>query len=129
VGWTVGTLTECEDTGYSAVLLSAGGWEVLTTVATYATVTFTLDDAGTIYGYYVTNPENNKVCVYIIEISVKSSRKLSSIKYTQESQTPHVSYGFCIITYKNKFWIIHGLLQGTNDVSISSYYYKGNRND
>jgi hypothetical protein len=58
-GTSVGAVTECAVSGYSAVTLTAASWNVSTntniTTANYAQQTFTLTTAGSAYGYYVTN--------------------------------------------------------------------------
>ena len=58
-GTSVGTVTACGVSGYSAIALSAGTFTVSTnggiTTANYVQQTFTLTTAGSAYGYYITN--------------------------------------------------------------------------
>lgn len=58
--------TECTDGGYSAVTLTGANWTIAdvagTSTATYPTQTWTFAGTVTIYGYYVTDSGNTKVC-------------------------------------------------------------------
>lgn len=55
-GDTPASYTECADSGYALEVLADSGW----TNGVYGTeIEFTLEDAATIYGYYVTNTAND----------------------------------------------------------------------
>lgn len=64
-GDTVSTYTECSAAGYAAITLAAADWSIATssgvTTAEQPQKTFSLTEASTDYGYYVTNNDGTKL--------------------------------------------------------------------
>jgi hypothetical protein len=64
---TLANYTECTDTNYAPVTLTGANWNIAdngsgVSLATYPAQIWTFAGAVTIYGYYVTDAGNTKVC-------------------------------------------------------------------
>jgi len=61
----IGDVTECSATGYSTKTLTGASWSVSTvdgvTSGSYSEQTFDIEQAATIYGYYVTNYDGTEL--------------------------------------------------------------------
>jgi hypothetical protein len=61
----LGDLEECTATGYASITLQGSSWSVNTvsgeTSASYAEQVFTIEDAISVYGYYVTNKNGTEL--------------------------------------------------------------------
>src|SRR4029077_13704022 len=64
---TLAAYTECTDASYAPITLTGANWNIAdngsgVSQATYPTQNWTFAGAVTIYGYYVTDSGNTKVC-------------------------------------------------------------------